>query len=98
MLDKIDSKVAKVEGAVANLNTTVTEQDRLAVGVAEDRLLSLDSCGTVSQHQKEFVKSLDWSGTVTDTQRSANSLKPGYAIEVVVRKTPRLAVCTVGFH
>ena len=80
----------------SSLPITLSERDKLAAGVGEGVIPSLDSCANVMIRQDRFSRGLDWSGNGKDTERVVNGPNPDIAIVVVLHHVPRFSTCTVG--
>ena len=80
----------------SSLHITISEQDKLAAGVEDGVIPSLDSCANVMIRQDRFSRGLDWSGNGKDAQRVVSSQNPGIVIIVVLHHVPRFSPCTVG--
>ena len=76
------------------LPMTITESDKIAVGLSEDDIPSLESCQLVDRQQETFCKALDWKGGGKDVSREVPSPRDDQTIVIVVHQVPRFAACT----
>ena len=79
----------------SELAVTVTESDYIAVGTEVDAVPTLDSCLELHRVQREFDRSLDWSGGGKDTGRVIKHTQGDGEVFLVIHRVPRFGPCSM---